>query len=130
MHAASQRIAVLRFQPLPFSPKTAKIPDLPRTVLVRLPTVRQLWSFIMVKIRLSRGGAKGRPFYHVVVTDQRSKRDGRNIENIGYYNPVASGKDKRLELNVERVKEWVSKGAQLTDKVAALVKEAGKLQAA
>ena len=84
----------------------------------------------MVKIRLSRGGAKGRPFYHVVVTDQRSKRDGRNIENIGYYNPVASGKDKRLELNVARVQEWVGKGAQLTDKVAALVKEAGKQQPA
>ena len=64
------------------------------------------------------------------MTDQRSKRDGRNIENIGFYNPVAAGKDKRLELNVERVKEWVSKGAQLTDKVAALVKEAGKQQAA
>jgi small subunit ribosomal protein S16 len=99
---------------------------------VRLPLmlIRHFWSFTMVKIRLSRGGAKGRPFYHVVVTDQRSKRDGRNIENIGYYNPVASGKDKRLELNVERVKEWVGKGAQLTDKVAALVKEAGKQQAA
>ncbi len=84
----------------------------------------------MVKIRLSRGGAKGRPFYHVVVTDQRNKRDGRNIENIGYYNPVAAGNDKRLELNVERVNAWVAKGAQLTDKVAALVKEAGKLQPA
>jgi small subunit ribosomal protein S16 len=106
------------------------MPRLPRTVLVRLPAFGNSGVLVMVKIRLSRGGAKGRPFYHVVVTDQRSKRDGRNIENIGYYNPVASGKDKRLELNVERVKEWVSKGAQLTDKVAALVKEAGKLQAA
>lgn len=82
----------------------------------------------MVKIRLSRGGAKGRPFYHVVVTDQRSKRDGRNIESIGFYNPVASGKDKRLQLNTERVNEWVAKGAQLSDKVAALVKEAGRQQ--
>jgi small subunit ribosomal protein S16 len=106
------------------------MPRLPRTAFVCLPPVRQFWSFTMVKIRLSRGGAKGRPFYHVVVTDQRSKRDGRNIENVGYYNPVASGKDKRLELNVDRVKEWVGKGAQLTDKVAALVKEAGKQQAA
>lgn len=84
----------------------------------------------MVKIRLSRGGAKGRPFFHIVVTDQRNKRDGRSIENVGFYNPVAAGKDKRLELNVERVNEWVSKGAQLTDKVAALMKEAGKQQAA
>jgi len=86
--------------------------------------------FIMVKIRLSRGGAKGRPFYHVIVTDSRSARDGRNIENVGFYNPVASGKDKRLELNVVRIQEWVSKGAQLSDKVASLVKEAGKQQAA
>lgn len=80
----------------------------------------------MVKIRLSRSGAKGRPFYHVVVTDQRNKRDGRSIENVGFYNPVASGKDKRLELNVARVQEWVAKGAQLSDKVASLVKEAAK----
>jgi small subunit ribosomal protein S16 len=84
----------------------------------------------MVKIRLSRGGAKGRPFFHIVVTDQRNKRDGRSIENVGFYNPVAAGKDKRLELNVARVNEWVGKGAQMTDKVAALLKEAGKQQAA
>ncbi|KMQ82855.1 30s ribosomal protein s16 [Lasius niger] len=80
----------------------------------------------MVKIRLSRGGAKGRPFYHVVVTDQRNKRDGRSIERVGFYNPVASGKDPRLVLNLERVQAWLSKGAQLSDKVQALVKEAGK----
>ena len=83
----------------------------------------------MVKIRLSRGGAKGRPFYHIVVTDQRRPRDGRNIERVGYYNPVASGADKRLELDVTKVQAWVAKGAQLTDKVRALVKEAGKLAA-
>lgn len=83
----------------------------------------------MVKIRLSRGGAKGRPFYHIVVTDQRAPRDGRNIERVGYYNPVASGADKRLELDVSKVQAWVAKGAQLTDKVRALVKEAGKLAA-
>ena len=83
----------------------------------------------MVKIRLSRGGAKGRPFYHIVVTDQRAPRDGRNIERVGYYNPVASGADKRLELDVSKVQAWVAKGAQLTDKVRALVKEAGKLTA-
>jgi small subunit ribosomal protein S16 len=84
----------------------------------------------MVKIRLSRGGAKGRPFYHVVVTDQRSARDGRSIERVGFYNPTAAGKDKRLELNVARVQEWVGKGAQLSDKVASLLKEAGKQVAA
>ncbi len=80
----------------------------------------------MVKIRLSRGGAKGRPFYHIVVADQRKARDGRNIERVGFYNPIASGKDVRLQLDAERVKSWVAKGAQLTDKVRWLMKEAGK----
>ena len=80
----------------------------------------------MVKIRLSRGGAKGRPFYHVIVTDERNARDGRNIERVGFYNPVASGKDVRLHLDTDRIKEWVGKGAQMTDKVRWLVKEAGK----
>ena len=78
----------------------------------------------MVKIRLTRGGAKKRPFYHIVVTDQRNKRDGRSIERLGFYNPVATGNEKRVELNVDRVNHWVSHGAQLTDKVRVLVKEA------
>ncbi|GAP65850.1 30S ribosomal protein S16 [Mizugakiibacter sediminis] len=80
----------------------------------------------MVKIRLARAGAKGRPFFHVVVADERKKRDGRSIERVGYYNPVASGAEKRLELDVAKVQAWVAKGAQLTDKVRALVKEASK----
>jgi small subunit ribosomal protein S16 len=80
----------------------------------------------MVKIRLSRGGAKGRPFYHIVVADERKARDGRNIERVGFYNPIASGKDVRLQLDAERVKAWVAKGAQMTDKVRWLMKEAGK----
>ena len=80
----------------------------------------------MVKIRLTRGGAKKRPFYHIIVTDSRSARDGRNIERVGFYNPVAIGGEKRVELNLERVKHWLSKGAQLTDKVAVLVKDAAK----
>jgi small subunit ribosomal protein S16 len=80
----------------------------------------------MVKIRLSRGGAKGRPFYHIVVADERKPRDGRNIERVGFYNPIASGKDVRLQLDAERVKTWVAKGAQMTDKVRWLMKEAGK----
>lgn len=84
----------------------------------------------MVKIRLTRGGAKKRPFYHIVVTDQRNKRDGRSIERLGYYNPVAQGSEKRFELNAERVTHWVSQGAQLTDKVRALVKEASSQAAA
>mgnify|MGYP003546575650 FL=1 len=84
----------------------------------------------MVKIRLTRGGAKKRPFYHIVVTDQRNKRDGRSIERLGYYNPVAESNEKRFELNAERVTHWVSQGAQLTDKVRALVKEASGQAAA
>ena len=84
----------------------------------------------MVKIRLTRGRTKKRPFYHIVVTDQRNKRDGRSIERLGYYNPVAQGNEKRFELNAERVTHWVSQGAQLTDKVRALVKEASGQAAA
>ena len=80
----------------------------------------------MVKIRLSRGGAKGRPFYHIVVADERKARDGRNIERVGFYNPVAAGKDVRLQLDTEKVNAWVAKGAQLSDKVRWLMKEAGK----
>ena len=80
----------------------------------------------MVKIRLSRGGAKGRPFYHVIVTDERNARDGRFIERVGFYNPVAAGKEVRLQLDTDKVNAWVAKGAQLSDKVRWLMKEAGK----
>ncbi|MEO7199277.1 MAG: 30S ribosomal protein S16 [Dokdonella sp.] len=83
----------------------------------------------MVKIRLSRGGAKKRPFYHIVVADQRDARDGRNIERVGFYNPIASGKEVKLQLDTARVADWVSKGAQLTDKVKALYKSAAKTAA-
>ncbi|GAB3727256.1 30S ribosomal protein S16 [Luteimonas pelagia] len=78
----------------------------------------------MVKIRLTRGGAKKRPFYHIIVTDSRSARDGRNIERLGYYNPVASGQDKPVELNIERAEFWMGQGAQMSDKVRALYKQA------
>ena len=71
----------------------------------------------MVKIRLTRGGAKKRPFYHIIVTDSRAARDGRNIERVGFYNPVAQGNEKRIELDLARVEHWVGHGAQLTDKV-------------
>ena len=84
----------------------------------------------MVKIRLTRGGAKKRPFYHIVVTDSRNKRDGRSIERVGFYNPIATGAEKRVELDTARVDHWVSKGAQLTDKVRMLVKETSAQAAA
>ncbi|MDX1571761.1 MAG: 30S ribosomal protein S16 [Xanthomonadales bacterium] len=83
----------------------------------------------MVRIRLSRGGAKKRPFYHIVVTDQRNKRDGRNIERLGFFNPIARGQEKCLELNTERVDHWVGQGAQVSERVRSLVKEARKAQA-
>lgn len=84
----------------------------------------------MVVIRLSRGGAKNRPFYNVVVADSRCRRDGRFIERVGFYNPIAAGQDVKLQLDTERVKHWVSHGAQLTEKVSALVKEVSAKAAA
>lgn len=80
----------------------------------------------MVVIRLSRGGAKKRPFYHVVVTDKRSARDGRCIERVGYFNPIAAGKDVRLNINRERVEYWLSQGAQPSERVQKLLKELAK----
>ena len=80
----------------------------------------------MVTIRLTRGGAKKRPFYHVIVTDSRSRRDGRYIERVGFFNPQARGAEKRLELSMERVDHWVSQGAGTSDRVATLIKEARK----
>jgi len=77
----------------------------------------------MVTIRLARGGTKKRPFYHIVVTDSRSPRDGRYIERIGFYNPVAAGKDVPLKISNERIEYWMSKGAQPSDRVARLVKK-------
>jgi small subunit ribosomal protein S16 len=80
----------------------------------------------MVKIRLSRQGTKARPFYHVVVTDERSARDGRNIERVGYFNPVAQGKEVPLQLDLSRVDHWVGTDAQPTEKVRSLIKRARK----
>ena len=80
----------------------------------------------MVTIRLSRGGAKKHPFYHVVVTDSRSRRDGRYIERVGFFNPMARGAEKTLELSLDRVEHWVSKGAATSDRVKNLIKQARK----
>ncbi|MDH5191604.1 MAG: 30S ribosomal protein S16 [Gammaproteobacteria bacterium] len=78
----------------------------------------------MVTIRLSRGGAKKKPFYHVVVTDSRNRRDGRYIERLGFFNPVAKGQEEKLRLDKERIEYWQSKGAQTSDRVAKLLKSA------
>jgi small subunit ribosomal protein S16 len=77
----------------------------------------------MVTIRLSRGGAKKRPFYHVVVADSRSRRDGKYIERIGFFNPIARGQETRLRLDSERVQYWLGTGAQPSERVASLIKE-------
>jgi small subunit ribosomal protein S16 len=76
----------------------------------------------MVVIRLSRGGAKKRPFYTIVVSDRRSARDGRCIERIGYFNPIAAGKEVRLHLDHARAMYWMSQGAQPSDRVQKLIK--------
>jgi small subunit ribosomal protein S16 len=78
----------------------------------------------MVTIRLARGGAKKRPFYSIVVADSRRSRDGRFIEKIGFFNPIAAGQEERLRLDLDRVEHWVGVGAQLSDRVAKLVKDA------
>ena len=78
----------------------------------------------MVKIRLSRGGAKKRPFYHIVVADSRNKRDGRRIERIGFFNPLAKGQEERLRLDLERVDYWTGVGAQVSERVQNLVEQA------
>jgi small subunit ribosomal protein S16 len=83
----------------------------------------------MVVIRLSRGGAKKRPFYHFVVTDSRKPRDGRYIEDLGFFNPIATGKEVRLRLDRERLNYWVSTGAQLSERVQTLLKQADAAQA-
>lgn len=84
----------------------------------------------MVVIRLSRSGAKKRPFYQVVVTDSRKRRDGGSIESVGYYNPVARGQEIPVSLNIEKIQYWLSVGAQLSDRVASLVKHYNKKTAA
>lgn len=75
----------------------------------------------MVTIRLSRGGAKKRPFYHVTVTDSRNSRDGRFIERIGFFNPIARGQEERLRIDQERVDYWLNNGAKLSERVEKLL---------
>ena len=77
----------------------------------------------MVTIRLSRVGAKKRPFYHIVVADSRSKRDGRSVERIGFYNPVATGQEVPLKIDTDRVDYWLGNGAKTSERVATLIKE-------
>jgi len=84
----------------------------------------------MVTIRLTRRGAKKQPFYHVVVTDSRNRQGGATLEQVGYFNPIPAGKELALELNLERIDYWLSKGAKLSERVASLVKQVRKQAAA
>ncbi len=76
----------------------------------------------MVTIRLARGGAKKRPFYHIVVTDSRKRRDSSYIERIGYFNPTAQGQEVKLNIEMDRFEHWCGHGAKPSDRVATLVK--------
>ena len=82
----------------------------------------------MVIVRLSRGGAKKRPFYNIVATDSRNRRDGRFIERVGYYNPMASAGEEGVRVDLGRVKHWQDAGAQLSPAVARLVKDYARKQ--
>lgn len=78
----------------------------------------------MVTIRLARGGSKNRPFYHLTVSDSRSSRNGRFIERVGFFNPIARGQEERLRVDSERIEYWRGQGAQLSKRVARLVRDA------
>ncbi|WP_395377084.1 30S ribosomal protein S16 [Marinicella sp. W31] len=80
----------------------------------------------MVKIKLVRHGAKKSPFYKIVATDSRYANDGKALERLGYFNPVARGQEERININVDGINAWVAKGAQVTDRVKKLMKEAAK----
>ncbi|MBC6903862.1 30S ribosomal protein S16 [Saccharophagus sp. K07] len=77
----------------------------------------------MVTIRLARGGSKKRPFYHLTVTDSRSARNGRFIERIGFFNPIARGQEVKLRVDSERLNYWLGTGAQVSERVGKLIKE-------
>lgn len=83
----------------------------------------------MVVVRLARGGAKKRPFYNIVVADSRERRDGRFIERLGFYNPMAAGGEQPLRVAIDRVTHWTGVGAQLSPTVARLVAQAAKATA-
>jgi small subunit ribosomal protein S16 len=80
----------------------------------------------MVVIRLSRSGAKKRPFYHIVVADKHRSRNGRFIEQVGYFNPIATGKDEKLIIDIARINHWIANGAQPSERVKSLMKDHNK----
>jgi small subunit ribosomal protein S16 len=88
----------------------------------------RIWRFkgYMVTIRLARAGAKKRPFYHLVVTDSRNRRDGRYLERLGFFNPIANEREESLRVDLERARHWIAQGAQPSDRVEQLLKQAAK----
>jgi small subunit ribosomal protein S16 len=84
----------------------------------------------MVTIRLTRRGGKNQPFYHVMVTDSRKRQGGPALEQVGFFNPVSKGKERRVQLDLPRIDYWVGKGAQVSDRVAELVSKYRGQQAA
>ena len=80
----------------------------------------------MVVIRMARGGSKKRPFYQIVVADKRAARDGRHIQKIGFFNPLARGQEESFRIDLDSYNAWVAKGAQPTDRIATLVRQAQK----
>jgi small subunit ribosomal protein S16 len=86
------------------------------------PQLETLSGIVMVSIRLSRAGAKKRPFYHLVVTDSRNRRDGRYIERLGFFNPVGKESEENVRIDLERVDYWLGQGAQPSDRVASILK--------
>ena len=83
----------------------------------------------MVSIRLSRAGSNRRPFYHLTVADSRHPRDGRFIERVGFFNPIARGQEQRLQIDQERIDHWLARGARVSPRVASLIKEAARAAA-
>ncbi len=84
----------------------------------------------MVTIRMARSGSKKRPFYHIHVADKRISRDGRFIERIGFFNPIARGAEEGTRIDLDRLEYWVRQGAQMSDRVKKLVKDYRKATAA
>jgi small subunit ribosomal protein S16 len=84
----------------------------------------------MVTIRMSRGGAKKRPYYHIVVTDSRNRRDGRCLERIGFFNPIATGGEERLRIDMGRAEYWLERGARASERVETLLSQHRKEAAA
>ena len=84
----------------------------------------------MVTSRLARGGSKKNPYYYLTVADSRSARNGRFIERLGFFNPTARGQEEKLRIDMDRVNYWRSKGAQPSERVASLLKDAATLPVA